>query len=62
MGESFTTAMAFKGLFSAVDPQMLFQMVLELERLPALLTFESTHLRERVVGDHVTLKSIDVGK
>ena len=42
--------------------RVLLQVVLELERLGAVLTLEATQLFTLLVTQHVTLQTIDVGE
>jgi hypothetical protein len=62
VGESFSAASASERLLARMDSQMFLQMMLEFERLPALLTLEPSHLWESVMRDHMALQSINIRK
>ena len=60
MAEALSAVSALEGLLPAVDADVLFEMVLELEGLAALGTLELAQIGALVVTDHVTLKAVDV--
>lgn len=55
LGGHFECTKHTERFLSAVDPQMFLQMMLELERLSALLAFETPQVGRLVVRDHVSL-------
>jgi len=62
MGKALAAVAALKGLLSAVDSDVLLEVVLELECFFAVGAFEFAKASALVVTDHVTLQTVDVGE
>lgn len=62
MGEPLAAVGAPERLLARVDAHVFLQVVLELERLITVGTFELPQQRRLVVGNHVTLEAVHVGK
>lgn len=62
MRESFAAVVASERLFAAVYADVLFQMVLELERFITIRTFEFPQQCRFVVTNHVTLQPVHIGE
>ena len=62
MAEVLVAVGTLERFLSIVDPYVLLQKMFELERLPTLRTFELPGIRRLDMADHVTLKTVNVGK
>lgn len=58
--EAFAAVVTAEGLLAGMDAHMLFQVVLELEGLVALVALEFTQQRGFIVADHMTLEAVHV--
>ena len=62
MGEPLVAVFALKRLLPSVDPLVLLQMMLELESLAAVATFEFTQVWTVLVVGHVALQLVEGGE
>ena len=56
MGEPFAAVLALERLLPGVDPLVLLEVVLELERLPAVAALELAQVRPVLMVRHVPLQ------
>ena len=59
MGEPLVAVFALKRLLPSVDPLVLLQVMLELESLAAVATFEFTQVWAVLVVGHMALKLVE---
>ena len=62
MGEPLVAVLALERLLPRVDPLVLLQVMLELESLAAVATFEFTQVRAVLVVGHVALQLVEGGE
>ena len=62
VGEPLVAVLALKRLLPSVDPLVLLQVMLELESLAAVATFEFTQVRAVLVVGHVALQLVEGGE
>ena len=62
MGEPLVAVLALERLLPCVDPLVLLQVMLELESLAAVATFEFTQVRAVLVVGHVALQLVEGGE
>lgn len=62
MGEPFAAVGAAEWFLARMYAHVFLQVMLEFERLITVGTLELTQQRRFVVGDHVTLETVHVGK
>lgn len=62
MTETLPAVVALKRLLARVDANVLLQVVLQFERLVAVVAFELAQHRRLLVTDHVTLQPVHIGK
>lgn len=60
MGEFLAAIGALEGFLSAVDAEVLLEVVLELEGFVAVIALELAERRALVVADHVPLQPVHV--